>query len=335
MQGTAGDWRARCRALTPAALAVGLGVASGSSWRAMSQGVPGTTGPTRWYVADRDRRELVALDDDLLVVRRLALPLPIELAARGDRGLWVACADGGSPLGSHALRRLAPDGTVEQVFAIGALIDLDVVEDDALLVDLVGGLRRVARIGASGALTVLSQSTDLNCAAGQSREVLIGSDSGGLELRDAASGTLLAARAFGGVIADVAPGPRAGTWWVLDAHGGPSVRRVALLDASLSTLWERAAGVAALHLVPVPRSERVWLADASGTSARRFGPGGNIELASVVLPVSGADRGVARSDGSVVFAAPGALVALHPDGSPASGQGGFDFLVDVERVERR
>ena len=136
-----------------------------------------------------------------------------------------------------------------------------------------------------------------------------------------------------------ADAPVADGWWCLDVtQGGRLVR----LGPDLSERWSVAVAIQPLHLVPVPGEERVWLASATQPHARRYGPGGQLELDLEDLPLSGLDRGLAwgvrpaspgrrgpRASGGVLLVAPGALLHLDAAGQLAPGQGGFDYLVDV------
>lgn len=334
--GLGGRVARRWRALSTAVFAVTLGGAMGLSWDALSKAGPGSAGPLEWWAADRDAGQLLALDRNLQVLRRHPLEAPLELAARSDRRVWVVCAGAAGTLAPQTLRCLRHDATVDLQLSVPPLLDLDVLDGlDALVIELSGAQRRAARIDLQGSNTTLQIAPDLFCVTGRDGEVLVGTDTGRLELFGVGASAPTATRAFGGVIADLAPGPRARTWWVLDAHGGPNSHRVALLDETLGSVWERPAGLTALHLAPVPHAERVWIADPNSNLARRFGPGGNLEIGAATLSMSGADRGVARPDGSVIFATPGALSVLSADGLPLPGQGGFHFLVDVEAARPR
>jgi hypothetical protein len=320
----------------PALAALGAGALAAIVWSTLSTAAPLRAGRASFAAADRDRREVVLLDESLFVLRRVPTTFPVRAAGRADRSLWIAGAESPGPLAPHLLRRIDVHGSVLSEVSIGPLLDLDVLDGgDALVVELSNGARRALRVDAAGALVATVQAADLACIAGRADRLLIGADTGRLDLCDAASGAALHTRAFGGIIADVDVGPRAGTWWVLDAHGGPNARRVALIASDLSTLWSRPAGVAAIQLTAVPRAERVWLVDASAGLARRFGPGGAVEIAPTQLSMFGAERGRARADGSVLFAAPGAILALDAQGQPAPGQGGFDYLVDLCELEAR
>jgi hypothetical protein len=292
--------------------------------------------PIRFFAADRDAGQISALDADLIEVRRFAAPFAVELEPRSDGRLWVVAASALGPLGPHWLRRYDPHGALEFEAPVGSLYDLACLDGDwALLVtQRPDGLREAsATSGATsgaGAAQTLAVGAALSTIAGRAGGALVGSHDGWLRsYRVWPTPALAHERDFGGVIADVAPGPERGSFYVLDVAGAPSQRRLALVNASLATVWVRALGCSALHMAVTPDAQRVWVADGGGRFARRFGVGGALEIPFAALPAAGCERGVAEAQGGAVFAAPGALVRLAPDGAVLPGQGGFDFLVDV------
>jgi hypothetical protein len=218
---------------------------------------------------------------------------------------------------------------------LGPVLDLEVLPGgEALVVEL--GLAGPARVsvarGGSGPkpLVTLLELDGATCAAARSArqpgqpvtDVLVGDDAGGLTLvRD---GQVVATRALGGELGDLAPGP-AGTWFVLEVA---SPGRLHLLDADLALLWSIDTGLKAQGLAVVPGEERVWLVDSTQPLARRFGPGGGLELEALLL-ASDAAGALARPGGGVVIATPGALLRLDGQGGSLPGQGGFDHLVDL------
>lgn len=324
---------ARCAwsALSAAAIAA-VGSLAALAWtriaRASARDAPG---PPRYFVADRDAGEVVALDADLLVVRKYAFALPVEIETRRDGGLWVAGATHGGPLGPHCLRRLEAGGRVAVEIRIGPVLDLDTLDGGPALVvsALPDGAREALLVHSAGASLALSNDADLACIAGAGTRVAVGTGRGVLRIHDASGGAVLQRRELGGALGDVAAGPESGTWWVLDARGGPDERRILLLGPDLSTRWERRVGLLAHRLGPVPAEERVWVVDSAAPLARRFGPGGALEVPLARLELSGCERVLARSSAGAVFAAPGALLVIDAAGRPLPGQGGFDFLVDV------
>jgi len=328
----------------PAALAHTGGVRDGAE---SASGAPGTGSSTpgpqpavspavspagQLVATDRDAGAVVVLDADLIELRRFNVPYALEVELRADGRLWVVAASALGPLGPHSLFALEPNGAVAAQTPIGPLFDLACLDGGpALLVVLrPDGQRDALLQPVAGAPVTLGTGGAFAAIAGQSSQVLVAGHDGRLASYVVGPAPGLAAqRQFGGVIADVAPGPQRGTWYVLDVGGAPNQRRLAVVDAQLATQWSAPLGCGALHLCVSPDRQRVWLADGAAGFARRFGPHGALELAWATLPVPGCERGVARADGSVVFAAPGALVRLAPDGSALPGQGGFTFLVDV------
>jgi hypothetical protein len=165
------------------------------------------------------------------------------------------------------------------------------------------------------------------CIASAGTKLLVGTSTGELALFDLTSPLAPPLRlAWGGSIADVAPGPWPGTWWALDAH---AYGRLALLDDAFTVKWSRSVGLHALHLAAQKGVERVWIADTTEPHARRFGPGGALEIDRPNMPLGGLDRACTTREGAALFTATGALLCLDAQGLNSPGQAGFDFLVDV------
>ncbi len=317
--------------------AFGLGVVMVGAWTALvwassARGAQPATEPPQWIAADRDADELVALASALLVTVHVPIEAPIEVALANQGRIWAACATAAGPGGAHVLRRTNLAGTIDLQLPIGPLFDLAPYGDGGALVvaGLPGGQREATLVHNDGTWRVLATAPDLMAICARAGQVLVAGEHGSLALYEPRVSRLATAqRDLGGMLADVAPGPSDGTWWVLDVAGSVSAHRLLLVRADLSTVWQRSIGLNALHLAPVRGEERVWLADGEGNFARRFGPQGVLEVSYAPLSMSGCDRGVATSDGGVVFAAPGALVALDTHGAARPGQGGFNFLVDL------
>jgi hypothetical protein len=311
----------------PMLLGAGLAVAWRSAPFSSGEFQPGP--PVTW-VADRDADAVIGLDAELFVSRRFELESPVELAVRSDRSVWALSARDGHPLGAHDLVLHSADGRREAVATFGPVFDLDLLGDDALVVEHSGEHGRVVRVGAARPATNLLELPTATCAAGAGERLLVGTTDGEVWLVDATTlpVTVVAKRAVGGPLGDVAVGPTPGSWWTLGLGGAG---RLCLLDPDLTPRWMVAPGVHALHLAPVRGAERVWLADTTEPFARRFGAHGAIELDVADLPLAGLDRAVALADGGLLLAAPGAVLRLDADGAVAPGQGGFDFLVDIDR----
>ncbi len=283
------------------------------------------------WLCDRDGDRVYSLDRDLLVVNSVALRAPIEVEARSDGGAWVVSSIDADPLGPHRLLRLLHDGTLMARAPLGPILDLDCDElGRAIVVDIDTAGARVSVFDAN-AIAVWSRTwPGAVSAAAAVGHCLVGTQAGELVLFDLNAPLDLPLRLnFGGSISDVAPGPSAGRWWVLDAHGAC---RLALVDMNLSLVWSRAVGMHALHLAPIAGVERVWMADTTEPHVRRFGPAGVLEVDRPNMPLGGLDRGCSAAQGSVLFPAPGALLRLDGLGQSSPGQAGFDFLVDVSAV---
>ena len=303
------------------ALAILLAVARGGE-------EPSTPGRVQVWVSDRDGQALIGLDRDLLVAARVEVPWPTEIEACEGGGVWAVSAREGDPLGAHDLLRLLPDGGLGAPIEVGPVIHLATVGVDALVTEREeDGATRVRRFAPDGMASLVAELPDALCASGVGERVIVGTARGAVLAfgRGAPAGSQL-----GGAICDVAPGPSAGAWWVLERkHGGPG--RLLLLDAELRTLWSVSCELEASHLAPVAGQERIWLVDAARPLACRFGPGGVLELACGPLPQAGLGRAAALDDGGLLVAAPGALLHLDARGRLVPGQGGFDFLTDVAR----
>jgi hypothetical protein len=211
---------------------------------------------------------------------------------------------------------------------LGPILDLARdPQDRAVVVDAGPAGRRVLVLDDGGFVLWERTWAGASCAAASGTHVHGGCESGGLaRFAAAAPNAPPLVSPWGVVVADVAAGPRPGTWWVLDAQGA---NRLALLDSGLGVLWSRLTQLAALHLAPVRGEERVWLADATEPHARRFGSGGVLEIDRPDVLQGGLDRAETTADGALLLTAPGALLVLDAQGRNAPGQGGFDFLVDV------
>jgi hypothetical protein len=332
--GPASGWLAAASALGVAA----IGAGGAFAWTRIAHGGPrGSTAAPRYFAADRDAGEVVALDEDFFVVRRFAVELPIEVETRRDGGLWVACASSAGPRGPHRLRRLEPDGRIASEIALGPVLDLETLDGGPALVvaSQPTGAREALLVHSAGATLTVAAAGDLACIAGSGGRIAVGTCSGVVRVHDAAGGARIVERDLGGSLADLAPGPERDTWWALDAGGAARPRRVLVLESDLAVRWERPIGMLALHLAPVAGEERVWIVDSSAPLAGRLGPKGALEVPPVPLSLAGCERGIARRSAGAVFAAPGALLVVDAAGRSLPGQGGFDFLVDVAEARSR
>lgn len=322
------------------ALRLGLGLVLGLTAAGIchggGQGVPAQSspGPPYLWVADRDGHRVVALSEDLHPTACAELRWPVDVASRADRGAWALSAREGSPLKAHELVRLSAGGAIVASVPLGAVLDLAALDGgDALVLEWAApaaGGSRVLRVAADGAVSLLGQVAGALTLAGTADRVLVAGEGGRAVLLSAQPGGGVLGRALlDGEIGDVAPGPAGEGWWALDVTGGARLLR---LDRDLAPRWIQPVGLHALHLAPHAEEERVWIADTTQPLARRYGPGGALELEVPEVALSGLDRGASEDGGGVLLTAPGAVLRLDALGAPLPAQGGFQFLVDLDRV---
>jgi hypothetical protein len=288
--------------------ALGLALVGG----ALRRGELAPCGPAALWVADRDANLVYGLDEDLILATRVPLGAPLELARSSDGRLFVL-REGG------VLDVLDASGRILRELEVGPSLDLDAIEDSALLVQPSAALR----IGPDFEPTVLVRGVGLRCIAGSPGSALVGTDQGRIERLALDGSGVLASVQVGGAIVDLASGGA----FALDAAG----RRLLCLGTDLELRWEVPLPISAQHLGAVPAEERVWLADTASPRVLRYGPAGALELDRGALPMAGLDRALPWTHGSVLLAAPGALLQLDARGHLAPGQGGFNFLTALAR----
>lgn len=288
-------------------------------------------GEVALWAADRDAGALYGLDADLILARTLPLGWPLDLERAHDGGLFVLrSGNQGSSFG-HRLVKLDAAGHQTNQTYLDPCLDLDSLDGrEALLIEgpgSSGGPRRAVRVEPEGALHFIAQSYTLRCIAGSRNSLLVGSDDGWIVRYDPQGGLPIASTHVGGAIGDLGRGPDAGSVFALDTSG----HRLLHLAPDLALRWQVALPIAARHLGVVEGEERVWIADTTAPRALRYGPGGALELDRGALPLTGLDRALPWIDGGVLLSAPGAILHLDGRGHLAPGQGGFSYLVDLER----
>lgn len=276
--------------------------------------------PWTW-VADRAAHELVALDGELCVTERIALTSPrLVLAAPG--ALWVAAGRLSGARAPGKLVRLEPASGARAETDFQALLALCAGPDGAVLVleDVGAGEAFLWRVAPDLSRTLLGAFPGARALAARAGEILVACAGGELVLLDP-SGAVLALGAGPAEPLALAPGPRAGEWWLLDGHPAG----LGLLGPQLATRWSVRTQLAATSLAPVPGRERVWL--AAGASAQLFGAGGALELA---LELAGGPWCAASAtDEGVRLLGIGAVLELETWGNQARiarTQGGFEGL---------
>jgi hypothetical protein len=309
---------------------------------ALPMRLPWTVGVPEVWVCDRDAHQVLGLDGDLLVATGVAPRFPVRVAPRAG-GFWAVTAEGGSPIGAHALS--AWDGAWT-TFAtkLGPIVDLSTgVDGDALLVEfgLTGLPSRVLRGNVAGvfelalhpgALAVAGQAFASPSSAGP-LEALVASvlvaDSGGRVTRYGPGGAVLDRVELGGELVDVAAMGSAahsdGRVYVLAASGGG---RLIALNAALGVEWEVALGLQVQELSVSPDGAHVWVADSTEPLARRYGADGGLEL-QVLLPASDISGVLAVANGGALFTSPGAVLRVDGLGTVLPGQGGMSYATDL------
>jgi hypothetical protein len=284
-------------------------------------------GRTEFWVADRGSDRLLGLDRDLFITESITMRAPTRLAPAPGGGVFVANAAEGWPGGAHVLRYMCPGADVRWERSIGPLVDLQSDGRDAVLVEAqrAGEARcTVLSVGPAGVLRRVVAG-DVLCAARRAESFLVGFESGLLQLWAGDATYPLAEVDVGGSVTDIALARDAG-WWILSRRAGAGTQ-LALLDAALATRWARTTIAGAVAVIPGAGAQ-AWCATGERGPLRRYGPGGDAELEveSILMTL---DRGVALSDGGLLWLAPGALLRLDAEGLVRPGQGGFGFLADV------
>lgn len=312
-----------------AVLACGLGVlVAALAAFATADPPPTPPGDVAVWAADRDASRVFGLDADLRLARRIPVDWPLDVEPAHDGGLWVLRAETNLSSATHRLDRFDAQGAMVTELWVERALDLDVLAggEQALLVEeRLGYPPRVIRVRTEGSVFPLHERDGLLCVAGERDALLAGTGDGHVLRVHATSGAVLASASVGGRIADLAPGPTAGSAWALDVAGNGRVLRLA---ADLAVVWSAPLPRAARWLAPVPGEERVWVACTSEPCVVRFGPGGALELDRCGLPLPGLERALAWR-GGVLVTAVGAVLRLDHEGNPRPGQGGFDYLVDL------
>jgi len=286
---------------------------------------------TALWAADRDGSRVCTLDARLIVERSIPCREPLEVRACADGGAWVLRATRRVAGGAHRLERWNADGDTLASVALDPCRALGTDDrDQALVIEArnASHAERAWRVARDGWLTPLAERDGLRCLAPWRDGVVLGTSSGELVCVDASARATLA-RESGGIVLDLARGPAPGTLWLLENRGSD---RLALLDEQLAARCSIGVRIAAVHLAPVPGEERVWLCDSREPRVQRFGPHGTLELDLRNLPLAGLDRAVAWPDRGAVLAAPGALLHVDEHGRLAPGQGGFNYLVALDRA---
>ena len=289
----------------------------------------------QFWAADRGGNHVFGLDEGFLLRTKKRVHRPLRVAARRDGGAWILHALG-SLKEPHGLLRIDEWGTTEAAVTLAEPADLATWRGrDALVIERgtgAGGLDRVLRFDASGNETRVFEGAGLACLAVQGDTLLVGNEGGGLVRLELESEQGTSEVRPCGIVPALClePASEGDGWWLL---GGDAARTITRLGTDLEPRWSMPTHLEAASFVACRGSESVWVADDTRPVFRRYGPRGRLEFQRDAT-LAGLGRGSERPEGGVVFAAPGALLALDERGGAEPGQGGFQFLVDVDSVPR-
>jgi hypothetical protein len=302
---------------------------------------------TGWWAADREAASVERLDPALRPQQLVRTPSPLRIAALAAGGAWILCASSVPPLSSsaadpaaprrseHELRRIDDAGRGIESHRVGVPVDLCCADDGAalLLERGVGSTASLRCFPLTAAPTALASIPEAGCLAAATQRILVGTTDGRLVLLDA-QGYLERERDWNGAILDLAAAAATREWWMLlrPASGASTRTELWRLDAALHARWQVPIELSARQLIPVPRREQVWLADAETARVLRVGADGRIELEPAAAPQRGISGGQGLADGGALFVTPGAILHVSSNGDWLAGQGGFDALVDLSAL---
>jgi hypothetical protein len=293
-------------------------------------GLSRVPGPVEAWVADRGSSRVLGLDEDWIPAQGCALPHPFLLAARPDGGAWVVGArdrarDAGQELflverGSSRPRALARvAGARELVCARSG---------DAFLLEIPGGqsAARVRRFRDDGSTDTLLHGRPARTLAMREERLAVGCSDGWLLVLQVEPLPLLRRHLhFPAGVRDLEPA-RGGGWWVL-CDGVPA--RLVLLSAELREVWGRST-TASSALVR-GSGEGVWLLDVGEGMLRSFDRGGRLAIEAASPLLRAVEDAVVLAGGGSLLAGAGALLELDASGRARRSQGGFEYLVAVDR----
>ena len=247
-----------------AGLCAGLALAALA--RLALAGLPPDERATLW-VLDRGADRALALDRDLEVKTSVSIDAPRRVVACADGGAWIA----GASDGRDSLVRIGTDGSRIRSFEFARMLDLEPAGAEVVVLEQ-GQACTVWLLDESGRARSLRAMPGASCVAARGELILTGHRGGEAVLQEHGDpGAVRAWARIGTRLADVQPGPRRGSWWILDAGGGG---RILLVDDLLATLWsvnlEREPGSTDPALEPVRGEERVWIAEPGSSRVRRF-----------------------------------------------------------------
>ena len=284
------------------------------------------------WAADRGSDRLIALDDELHVLRSARVGAPCEVEAARDGAVWVLRSWTRSARGPHELVLLDRAGTVRVRLTLERAFDLVALPGPRAAVlgsrTGEGPSSRPILLSLDGGVQELGDRTDFVALAASGGDLLAGTASGDLRLWRALDLSRPARECSLPVpLEDLALGPRSGTWWVLCRDAGGA--RLLLLDDRLEARWERTLGAFSGPLVSVPRHEQVWLTASDDACCLAVGSTGAVECFRAELPALPSGPGAPRPGGGVFLVSAGAILTLDDSGASRPGQAGFRELTDL------
>jgi len=262
------------------------------------------------------------------------LSKPIAIRSVHDGGAWVLRSRlerSGAP---SRLDRIRADGERTVGLELGPCVALAVTDaGDALVIETnanAGGADRLLRCDAGGGKSILLERPGLVCVVESARGSLVGTVAGEiLRVADAPGSSVVELGRTTAPVVDLASDRTTGGVYALSGEGGSELGR---LDAELVTQWSSRTGMRCVRVASTEDGAHVWIAGVDRPVARRWGRDGTLELERSDLSLAGFHSVVAASDGGAILAAAGGMLRLDSQGRDRPGQGGFDWIADLDRA---
>ncbi len=292
-------------------------------------------GRSLWAAADRDGGEIVTLDSDLYVTQRIAVPWPERVVPCSDGGYWVRSVPAGHARGARHLLAVGAQGEVRLDLEIGPPFELEAGDRKSALVGVQeeSGAAELLVVELGGAVhrrPLPAGSTSI--AFDGDARIAVSAGALGLWVLGLVEGP---AEEFAGLpgrsVLDVVAAPDRG-WWILACENPIGDCLLARLSASGELLGQIPCTRGALARTTL-RSRAVWL--VCHDEEQVFGWSGWHEEAPWVakLSIPGAHGAAVDAQGGLLVATPGAVLRFDRKGETLPGQGGFQRLVDLARIE--
>lgn len=287
------------------------------------------------WAADRAGDRVLALDQDLYVLRVLEVGAPCEIEVGREGLVWVLRSLHRRSGALCELALLDATGGVHVRTTLGAGRELVALgaRRAALLVRSASseGEDELVVVGHDGTARVLMRSKGLVALSARGSRLCLGTARGELSIWRVGKRVQCLRRVRSAhPVVDLVPGPHAGSWLVLAA--GRNGSRVELRDRALRCSWTRELAVRATRWVSGGDGRRAWLAVEERAACLALGARGSIACFRSGLPLVPTGGGIARDGGGALFLHWGAILAVDSSGRTIPGQGGFQELTDLARV---